>query len=102
MAEVYDGFGEPDRANELRAEAKRLREAFSAAFWDADESFFALALDGRKRQVRTVSSNPGHCLYCGIIDDEKAALAAERLMAADMFSGWGIRTIASSCRAYTQ
>ncbi len=100
IAEVYDGFGEPDRANELRAEAKLLREAFNEAFWDPDEGFFALALDGRKQQVRTVSSNPGHCLYCGIIDDDKAALVAERLMAADMFSGWGIRTVASSSRAY--
>ena len=59
-----------------------------------------MALDGRKQQVRSVSSNPGHCLYCGIVDDEKAALVAERLMAPDMFSGWGIRTLASSSRAY--
>jgi glycogen debranching enzyme len=100
IAEVYDGFGEPDRANGLRAEAKLLREAFNDAFRDPEEGFFALALDGRKQQVRTVSSNPGHCLYCGIIDDDKAAVVAERLMAAEMFSGWGTRTVASSSPAY--
>ena len=80
----------------LRAEAGALRAAFNDAFWDSDEGFFALALDGRKQQVSSISSNPGHCLYCGIVDDDKAALVAERLMAPDMFSGWGVRTLATS------
>ena len=84
----------------MRAEAGELRAAFNEAFWDADEGFFALALDGRKGQVRSVTSNPAHCLYCGIVDDDKAALVAERLMAADMFSGWGIRTLSGSSPAY--
>jgi glycogen debranching enzyme len=100
MADVYDAFGEADRANALRAEARTLRSAFNEAFWDPEEGYFALALDGRKKQVRSVSSNPAHCLYCGIIDDDKAAPVQERLMAPDMFSGWGIRTLASSSRAY--
>ena len=100
IAEVYDAFGENDLAARLRAEAGALREAFNDAFWDPDEGFLALALDGRKQQVRSVRSNPGHCLYCGIVDEDKAARVAERLMAADMFSGWGIRTLASSSRAY--
>ena len=66
----------------------------------ADEGFYALALDGQKHQVRSVTSNPAHCLYCGIVDDDKAALVAERLMAPDMYSGWGIRTLSSSSTAY--
>ena len=76
--------------------------AFNETFWDPDEGFFALALDGRKAQVRSVTSNPAHCLYCGIVDDDKAALVAERLMAADMFSGWGIRTLSGSSPAITR
>jgi glycogen debranching enzyme len=100
IADVYDAFGEPERASRLRAEAANLRAAFNDAFWDPDEDFFAMALDGRKRQVRSVSSNPAHCLYCGIVDEDKAARVAERLMAPDMFSGWGVRTLASSARAY--
>ena len=47
-----------------------------------------------------MTSNPAHCLYCGIVDDDKAALVAKRLMAPDMFSGWGIRTLSSSSPAY--
>jgi glycogen debranching enzyme len=100
IADVYEAFGEPDRASQLRAQAAKLRAAFNDAFWDPDEDYFAMALDGRKRQVGSVSSNPAHCLYCGIVDDDKAARVAERLMAPDMFSGWGVRTLASSSRAY--
>jgi glycogen debranching enzyme len=100
IADVYEALGDPRRAGELRAEAVALRAAFNEAFWDPGEGFFALALDGAKQQVRSVTSNPAHCLYCGIVDDDKAALMAERLMAPDMFSGWGIRTLSSTSPAY--
>jgi glycogen debranching enzyme len=100
IADVYEALGNTARADQLRVEAGALRKAFNEAFWNPDEGFFALALDGRKAQVRSVTSNPAHCLYCGIIDDDKAALVAERLMAPDMFSGWGIRTLSSSSPAY--
>jgi glycogen debranching enzyme len=60
-----------------------------------DEQFFCLALDGHKQQVRSVTSNAGHCLWSGICDPEKAGAVARRLMAPDMFSGWGIRTLSS-------
>jgi glycogen debranching enzyme len=65
-----------------------------------DEGYFALALDGEKRQVKSISSNPGHCLYCGIIDDDKAEALARRLLQPDMFSGWGIRTMSKGAIAY--
>ncbi len=102
IADVYEALGDPGRAAELRAQAAALRVAFNEAFWDPEEQFFALALDGRKAQVRSVTSNPAHCLYCGIVDDDKAALMAERLMAPDMFSGWGIRTLSSASPASTR
>ena len=100
IADVYDALGSHERANELRGQAAALRTAFNEAFWDAEEGFLVLALDGRKRQVRSVTSNAAHCLYCGIVDDDKAALVAERLMAPDMFSGFGIRTLSSLSPAY--
>jgi glycogen debranching enzyme len=100
IADVYEALGDSARARGLQTEAAALREAFNEAFWVAEEGFLALALDGRKDQVRSVTSNPAHALYCGIVDDEKARLVAERLMAADMFSGWGIRTLSSSSPAY--
>ena len=100
IADVYQALGDPDRATELRAQAGALRVAFNEAFWDPDEGYYVLALDGRKAQVRSVTSNAAHCLYCGIADDDKAGLVAERLMAPDMFSGWGVRTLSSGSPAY--
>jgi hypothetical protein len=100
IADVYEALGSSDVATRLRQEAEALRSAFNEAFWDPQEGTFALALDGQKRQVRSVTSNPAHCLYCGIADPAKAAAVAERLMAPDMFCGWGIRTLSSTSPAF--
>ena len=100
IADVYHALGDTSRALRLRSEAAALRRAFNEAFWMPEEGYFALALDGHKNQVRSVTSNPAHCLYCGIVDDGKARQVAERLMAADMYSGWGIRTLSNSSPAY--
>jgi glycogen debranching enzyme len=100
IADVYDALGDGERAGELRSQARALREAFNEAFWNPQEGTFALALDGQKRQVTSVTSNPGHCLFCGIVEPDKAAAVAERLMAPDMFSGWGVRTLSSKSPAY--
>ena len=100
MADVLEALGEPDRADRLRGEAAALRERFNEAFWLEEERCFAAALDGDKRPVATVMSNPGHGLYCDIVDPEKAAHLSRRLLAPDMFSGWGIRTMSKSAAAY--
>jgi glycogen debranching enzyme len=100
IADVYGALGDPERAETLRREARELKRAFNEAFWDPEEGMFVLALDGRKRQVRSVTSNPGHCLYCGIVDSDKAPRVAERLMAGDMFCGWGLRTLSSGSPAF--
>jgi len=100
IAEVFDRLGEHDRARTLRKEAELLRAAFNDDFWMEGEGTYALALDGDKNQVGSVSSNAGHCLFTGIADDDKAQSVADRLMAPDMFSGWGIRTLSSTSVAY--
>jgi glycogen debranching enzyme len=100
VADVYLALGDEARAQRLVAEAEQLRKRFNEAFWMEEERYMAAALDADKRQVGTVMSNPGHALYCGILDDEKAALVAKRLLAPDMFSGWGIRTMSKSAAAY--
>jgi glycogen debranching enzyme len=100
VAEVFDALGMADDAERLRREAAELKRRFNEAFWMEDERYFAGALDAGKRQVRTVVSNPGHGLYCDILDPDKAAHVAQRLLAPDMFSGWGIRTMSKSAAAY--
>jgi glycogen debranching enzyme len=100
IADVFLALGHDARARTLALEAEELRRRFNEVFWMEDERYFAAALDADKRQVRTVMSNPGHGLYCGIVDEDKAALLAKRLLAPDMFSGWGIRTMSKSAAAY--
>jgi glycogen debranching enzyme len=80
--------------------AARLKEAFNSRFWLPEQGYFALALDGAKRPVDSLASNMGHCLWSGIVDDEKAAAVAERLLSPELFSGWGVRTLASTMGAY--
>jgi glycogen debranching enzyme len=100
VADVLDALGDPVRASLLREDAAVLRQRFNQAFWMEDEQVFAGALDADKRQVRTVVSNPGHGLYCDVVDVDKATPMARRLLAPDMFSGWGIRTMSKSAAAY--
>ena len=95
MAELFDALGSPDRGGALRAKAARLFERFNDVFWDEAGGFYAYCLDGEKRPVLTVASNVGHCLWSGIVRPDRAARVAQRLLAPDMWSGWGIRTLSA-------
>jgi hypothetical protein len=91
---------DPALAGRLRAEAERLRAHFDEAFWWEEEGTYALGLDGRKAQIRTVASNPGHCLWSGIVSVERASRVVARLMREDMFSGWGLRCLSAAHPTY--
>jgi glycogen debranching enzyme len=95
-AGMADALGRHADADRLREQAARLRVAFEEQFWCDAESTYALALDGRKQPCRVRSSNAGHCLFGGIAAPDRARRVAERLLGADMFSGWGVRTISSA------
>jgi glycogen debranching enzyme len=100
MAEVFDALGRPDRAQALREKAAALFDRFNEAFWDEELGFYAYALDGDKKKVLTVASNAGHCLWSGIVPAERAKKVVERLVAPDMWTGWGIRTLSANHPAF--
>jgi glycogen debranching enzyme len=100
IADLYELDGDRPRAQRLRGEAKELRERFERDFWVASEGCYAQALDGAKKQVTAVTSNAGHALWCGIASAERANAVAQRLMAPDMYTGWGIRTLSSRYPTY--
>lgn len=100
MAELCTALGRADEARDLRAAAAQLRCLVESRYWLEQEQFYALALDGDKRPVDAVSSNPGHLLWCGLPDPERAALLARRLLQPDLFSGWGLRTLSANNAAY--
>jgi glycogen debranching enzyme len=82
-------------AQRLEREAADLKERFNRDFWVADDEYYALALDTDGAQVDALSSNNGHLLWSGIVDDSKAAAVVRHLMGTRLFSGWGIRTLAA-------
>ncbi|WP_224448697.1 glycogen debranching N-terminal domain-containing protein [Haloprofundus salilacus] len=92
--------GDESRATELEREATALKRAFDDAFWLPEEDCYAVALDSEKEQVASVTTNAGHCLWSGIVPEARADALVDRLVADDMFTGWGIRTLASSHGAY--
>lgn len=100
MAEVFDALNEPGQAAELRRQAAELQQRFEERFWREELGFYAFALDADKKPVDSVVSNPGHLLWSGIVRPDRAERVVRRLLAPDMWSGWGIRTLSSQHRSY--
>jgi glycogen debranching enzyme len=95
-SELAKMLGTSARARELSKQAETLRRQFEEAFWCDELSTYALALDGSKRACRVCTSNAGHCLFTGVATPEHARRVAATLTHETSFSGWGIRTVASS------
>lgn len=93
-------LGLQEKAGELLKQAEDLKREFNKKFWSDSKQIYALALDGNKRACNVISSNAGHCLFSGIATPERAHLTAQNLLNENMFSGWGIRTIAASEARY--
>ena len=100
LAAIYRVLEDDVTAQRLEKEAQQLKRSFNDAFWMPEEGFYALALDGRKRQVDSIASNAGHCLWSGIVDEDKARPVVDRLRAPDMSSGWGVRTLSTEMSRY--
>ncbi|WP_435066212.1 MGH1-like glycoside hydrolase domain-containing protein [Halobaculum sp. EA56] len=99
-ADIANEVGERDRAGVLERTAESLRQRFDARFWLSDEEFYAVAVDGDGTPIPSVTTNPGHCLWSGIVPEERADAVVDRLLAPDMFTGWGVRTFAASHGAF--
>ena len=84
----------------LMHDAVALKRRFNRDFWMPEEGYIAQALDGGKRQVRAVTSNPGHCLWMRIVDRPKSQHVARRLVSPEMFTGWGVRTLSDRAVNY--
>jgi len=90
-------LGDHAQADALADAAERLRQRFEEKFWCPEIGTYAIALDGDKDPCRVRTSNAGQVLFCGIASAERAVRVAEVLMTPEMFSGWGVRTVASDC-----
>jgi glycogen debranching enzyme len=100
MADIYDVLERPKDARRLRRAAKKLYERFNETFWWEEEGTYYLGLNGLKEPIRSVASNAGHLLQSAIVPPDRAERVVRRLMAEDMWSGWGVRTLSSDHPAY--
>lgn len=97
---AFAATGDRAFAAGLVARATALRRRFHPAYWMPEHNCYAVALGPDKQQVRSVNSNDGHLLAAGIVPSRVAPMVARRLLAPDMFSGWGIRTLSADNPAY--
>ena len=103
LAELCAGpYRDPELAARLREQAAALRERFNRDFWIENErgGYYAVGLDGDKRQIDSMTSNMGHLLWSGIVPPDRAATVARQLMSEEMFSGWGVRTTSTKDEGY--
>jgi len=94
--DMLDRLNRHDEAQQLRMQAADLKRRFNEVFWMPDAGFFAMGLDKDSRKIKSVGSNPLHCLGAGIIDESLVGPTVERLFEPDLYSGWGVRTL-SNC-----
>jgi glycogen debranching enzyme len=100
IADLFERSGQAERAARLRQQSAALRGQFNRDYWSEDLGCYILALQAEKQPAQVAASNAGHALWAGIADDEKGQRTATRLMAPDLFGGWGIRTLSTMARAY--
>ena len=102
LATAHFAFEVGDTAtyDRFRAKATQLKAAFNRDFWLEEKGWFAVGLDADKRPIDSLTSNIGHCLWTGIVDEDKAHRVAEKLVSPAMFTGWGVRTLSKDSGGY--
>jgi glycogen debranching enzyme len=95
-ADLAETLGAMSAVRALRERAEQLKRRFNEDFWLEEQGWFAVGLDRDKVRIDSLASNIGHCLWTGIVDDDKAPLIAKQLIGEDLWSGWGIRTLSAS------
>jgi glycogen debranching enzyme len=97
LREIWD---DADEAERLERDAADLKRRFNKDFWSTARRHYVLALDGDKQQVDAMTSNVGHLLWSGIVDDRRVEAMVRRLLREDMFSGWGVRSMSTEDAGY--
>jgi len=103
------------KGQNLKDRAEKLKKLVNREYPARDPAgswYFSAKIDGSGKQLKSVRSNMGHCLWAsknelddgevaGIIDRESAALVVQRLLRSDMFEpDAGIRTLSSYSNKY--
>jgi glycogen debranching enzyme len=93
-------WGDRAFAERLELQARELQASFHGDFWMPERGCHAVALDGDKRPVDSLTSNIGHLLWSGLLNEREAATTADRLLESELYSGWGVRTLGTGEAGY--
>jgi len=93
LAALAQRRGRQADAAHWTALSERVRANVEEHFWMEERGYYAIALDGEGRQCTPRASNAGHLLYVGLPSPERAASVSDQLLGAQLYSGWGIRTL---------
>lgn len=100
FSELLWWIGEKRRGEKLYKESQELKKKFNDVFWMEEEGYIGMGINSKGRLIESIASDPGQCLVHGIVDESVASRVAKRMMAKDMFSGWGVRTLSAKHPAY--
>jgi len=92
IANLAKEKGDEELNKKLLQRADHLKRDFNEKFWMEDKNFYCLALNGKGDQRRAITSNPGHLLFTGIVNEDKIELVVNRLFQDDLYTHFGIRT----------
>jgi hypothetical protein len=98
LLEGFDRVG----ADQYRLWAKNLATRFRARFWceQGNDRYPAIALDGSKRRVDSLTSNIGHLLGTGMLSGDEELVIARLITSPALDSGLGLRTMATADAGY--
>jgi glycogen debranching enzyme len=99
-AELYSARGRAERGRDFTRRAETLRQRVNDAFWMEADDCFAIALDGRKKQVRMTASNAAHALWAGLVDRSRAEKLVGRMLRPDLMTPYGMRTLSARSHSY--
>ncbi len=100
MSELLWWLEERDASQRFFEEAVALRDRFNEVFWNAEEHCFGMGLDPKGELIRSVGSESAHAIAAGIVHNDRVRPTVDRMFRADMFSGWGMRTLSSDHPAF--
>ncbi|MGM0603437.1 MAG: glycogen debranching N-terminal domain-containing protein [Bacillota bacterium] len=100
MADMFRDLNRKEESDKLHREAQQLKIKFNDKFWNKDKEIFVLALDKNKNQIDSLTTNPAHGYYTGIIDKKKGEMFLDKILNSDLNSGRGLRTLSKTNRAY--
>lgn len=94
-ADFYALLGQAEKAQHWKEKAAHIKALFHQQFWLPQQQTYAMGLDGEKKALGVLSSNPGHLLWSGIVPEAFANALVKTLFSEALYSGWGVRTLGS-------